>query len=97
MAKPPMSAALRKELRAKINARIELLNLTHASVARALSMTIPQVSRLVQDDDIFSLDRLVDAAARIGLFVRISATRAYGGRRAPNYNPKGTRNISPAA
>jgi len=78
MAKPSSSAALRKELRAKIIARIEQLDLLRSAAEKALGMTAAQISRLEGNEDIFSLDRLVDAAMRIGLSVRISATRPYG-------------------
>ncbi len=36
-----------------------------------------QMSRLNGDEDIFTLDRLVDAAARVGFAVRMTATRPY--------------------
>jgi predicted XRE-type DNA-binding protein len=78
MAKPSPSAALRKELRAKIIARIEQLDLSRSAAEKTLGMTAAQISRLEGNEDIFSLDRLVDAAMRIGLSVRISATRPYG-------------------
>jgi predicted XRE-type DNA-binding protein len=78
MAKPSSSAALRKELRAKIIARIEQLDLLRSAAEKTLGMTAAQISRLEGNEDIFSLDRLVDAAVRIGLSVRISATRPYG-------------------
>jgi hypothetical protein len=35
------------------------------------------MSRLRQEEDIFTLDRLIDAAANIGITVRMSATRPY--------------------
>ena len=41
-------------------------------------MTASQLTRLHAGEDIFSLDRLVDAAAAIGLTVRVTATRPYG-------------------
>ena len=78
MARPSTSAAMRKELRAKIIARIEQLELPRPAVAKALVMTSAQVSRLQGNEDIYSLDRLVDAAVRIGLEVHLSATRPYG-------------------
>ena len=36
------------------------------------------MSRLFDDQDIFSLDRLVDVASGLGLEVRMSAVRPYG-------------------
>jgi hypothetical protein len=35
------------------------------------------MSRLRQGEDVFTLDRLIDAAANIGISVRMSATRPY--------------------
>ena len=78
MAKPSPSAAMRKELRAKLIARIEQLDLSRSAAEKTLGMTAAQISRLEANEDIFSLDRLVDAAVRVGLTVRISATRPYG-------------------
>ena len=77
MAKPSSSAALRKELRAKIIARIEQLDLLRSVAEKALGMTAAQISRLEGNEDIFSLDRLVDVAVRVGLTVRMNATRPY--------------------
>jgi hypothetical protein len=36
------------------------------------------MSRLRQGEDVFTLDRLIDAAANIGITVRMTATRPYG-------------------
>jgi hypothetical protein len=36
-----------------------------------------QMSRLRTGDDVFTLDRLIDAAANIGIAVRMTATRPY--------------------
>ena len=36
------------------------------------------MSRLKKGDDIFTLDRLIDAAANIGITVRMTAMRPYG-------------------
>jgi len=47
-------------------------------------MTAAQISRLEGNEDIFSLDRLVDAAMGIGLSVRRSATRPYGRKQVGN-------------
>ncbi|GEM_PF-1873854 len=78
MAKPASSAAIRNKLRAKIITRIAQLDLPRSAAQNAIGMTAAQFSRLEGNEDIFSLDRLVDAATRIGLTVRISATRPYG-------------------
>lgn len=72
------SALLRQHLREKIVERIDHRELKHAEAAELLGFSLAQVSRLKSDQDIFSLDRLVDAAEGIGLTVRVSATRPYG-------------------
>ena len=77
MAKKPPSAALRQQLREKIQARIAQLNLTQAEAAQQLGLSAAQMNRLLNDQDIFSLDRLIDAAARLGLSVRLNVTRPY--------------------
>ena len=76
-ARPP-SAKLRALLRARINRRIVELDLNRAEAAGELGLTRSQMTRLHAGEDIFSLDRLVDAAAAIGLTVRMTATRPYG-------------------
>jgi len=78
MAAKPPSAKMRALLRKRINRRIEELNMNRAEAAGELGFTRSQMTRLHADEDIFSLDRLVDAAAAIGLTVRMTATRPYG-------------------
>jgi predicted XRE-type DNA-binding protein len=78
MAAKPPSDKLRALLRKRIKKRIDEMNLNRADAARALGLTPSQLTRLHADEDIFSLDRLVDAAAAIGLTVRMTATRPYG-------------------
>lgn len=78
MAAKPPSAKMRTLLRQRINRRIEELNMNRAEAAGELGFTRSQMTRLHADEDIFSLDRLVDAAAAIGLTVRMTATRPYG-------------------
>ncbi len=75
--KPP-STRLRALLRARIKQRIDELNFGRADAAEELGLTASQLTRLHAGEDIFSLDRLVDAAAAIGLTVRMTATRPYG-------------------
>lgn len=94
MARPSTSAALRKELRARIIDRIEQLELKRAAACKTLVMTSAQVSRLESNEDIFSLDRLVDAATRIGLDVRISATRPYGEKEVASRRSSASRNTA---
>ena len=73
----PLSSRLRAQLRKRINRRIDELNLNRSGAADALGFTPAQMTRFAQGEDIFSLDRLVDAAAAMGLAVRMSATRPY--------------------
>lgn len=75
--KPP-SAPLRAQLRERIISRIAELKLRDFEAAEQLGLSPGQMSRLRQGEDIFTLDRLVDAAAHIGIGVRMSATRPYG-------------------
>ncbi len=78
-AKPP-SAKVRALLRKRITERIADLNLNKSDAAAALGFTRAQMSRFAAGEDIFSLDRLVDAASPIELSVRMTATRPYGER-----------------
>lgn len=78
MPKQPPSAALRAQLRERIIDRIAELNLKAFEAAEQLGLSPGQMSRLRQSEDIFTLDRLIDAAANIGITVRMSATRPYG-------------------
>lgn len=71
------SAALRAQLRERILSRILELKLKDVEAAAQLGLSAGQMSRLRAGEDIFSLDRLIDAAARIGFSVRMSATRPY--------------------
>ena len=75
--KPP-SAPLRAQLRARILGRVAELKLRDVEAAGKLGLSPGQMSRLRQGEDIFTLDRLVDAAAHLGIRVRMSATRPYG-------------------
>jgi len=77
MAKKAPSAALRAQLRARIIERIVELNLMDFEAAGELGLSPGQMSRLRAQEDIFTLDRLIDAAASIGITVRLSATRPY--------------------
>jgi predicted XRE-type DNA-binding protein len=77
MATQRPSAAFRKLLREKILARTEQLQLEKAEAAERLGISVTQMSRLADGQDIFTIDRLIDAAVRIGLAVRMTATRPY--------------------
>ena len=77
MARQAPSAALRAQLRKKILKRIDELNLKDFEAAEELGLSPGQMSRLRAQEDVFSLDRLIDAAENIGITVRMSATRPY--------------------
>jgi len=78
MATQSPSAPLRAQLSERILSRIAELNLRDFEAAEQLGLSAGQMSRLRKGDDIFTLDRLIDAAAHIGISVRMSATRPYG-------------------
>lgn len=75
--KVPPSVRLRAQLRARIHARIDELNVSRADAADSMGLSIAQTSRLCNDYDAFSLDRLVDAAEGLGLTVEMRAVRPY--------------------
>jgi len=77
MARHPPSAALRAQLRNRIINRIAELNLKDYEAAEELGLSPGQMSRLRAGEDVFTLDRLIDAAVNIGITVRMSATRPY--------------------
>lgn len=77
MPKHPPSAPLRAQLRERIINRIAELNLKDFEAAEELGLSPGQMSRLRQGEDVFTLDRLIDAAANIGITVRMTATRPY--------------------
>jgi predicted XRE-type DNA-binding protein len=78
MATRPPSAVLRVQLRERIIDRIAELKLKDFEAAEKLGLSPGQMSRLRQGEDVFTLDRLIDAAANIGITVRMTATRPYG-------------------
>ena len=78
MPKQPPSAPVRAQLRERIISRIAELKLKDFKAAEQLGLSPGQMSRLRQGEDVFTLDRLIDAAANIGITVRVSATRPYG-------------------
>jgi predicted XRE-type DNA-binding protein len=77
MAARAPSTKLRKLMRQRICERIDALEMSRVEAGEKLGMNKAQMSRLIADQDIFSLDRLVDAAAAIGLEVRLTAVRPY--------------------
>ena len=78
MPKHPPSVPLRAQLRERIINRIIELKLKDFEAAEQLGLSPGQMSRLRQGEDVFTLDRLIDAGANIGITVRMSATRPYG-------------------
>ncbi len=73
----PPSVKLRARLRERIQHRIEELGVSRTDAADFMGLSIAQTSRLCNDYDAFSLDRLVDAAEGIGLTVEMRAVRPY--------------------
>lgn len=71
------SVVMRRLLREKIRERVLQLQLRHGEAAELLGFSGAQVSRLMGNEDIFTLDRLADAADRAGLSVRMTVTRPY--------------------
>jgi len=78
MPRPAPSAPLRAQLRERMLSRIDELKLRDFEAAGQLGLSAGQMSRLRAGEDIFTLDRLIDAAANIGISVRLTATRPYG-------------------
>ena len=74
---PPQRSTARAK-RERIISRIVELKLKDFEAAKKLRLSPGQMSRLRQGEDVFTLDRLIDAAANIGIAVRMSATRPYG-------------------
>ena len=77
MPKHPPSAPLRAQLRERTINHIAELKLKDFEAAEQLGLSPGQMSRLRQGEDVFTLDRLIDAAANIGIAVRMRATRPY--------------------
>ncbi len=74
LAKPP-SIKLRVLLRERILDRVADLGVSQKQAGEMMGLTQQQVSRLTAGEDVFSFDRLVDAAAGIDLEVRVKAVR----------------------
>lgn len=77
MPKQAPSAPLRAQLRDRIINRITELKLKDFEAAEELGLSPGQMSRLRTGEDVFTLDRLIDAAANIGIAVRMTAARPY--------------------
>jgi len=75
------SLALRSEIMIRIEEFVEESGLTQARAAARLGLTQPRLNALLKGKiDLFSLDALVNAAARAGLHVELRITAP--GRRA---------------
>ena len=73
-----VSPALRAQLAAALVAHIESLLLSQAQAAQHLRIAQPRLNLLMRGHGAsFSLDTLANLAARLGLAVRLSVTRAY--------------------
>ena len=74
MPKHPPSAPLRAQLRERITNRIVELKLKDFEAAEQLGLSPGQMSRLRQGEDVFTLSRLINAVANIGIAARMTAT-----------------------
>ena len=71
------SLKLRAELMMRIDGFHRLSGLTQAEAAKVLGLTQPRLNALLKGKiDLFSLDALVDVAARAGLNVRLVVKKA---------------------
>jgi predicted XRE-type DNA-binding protein len=73
----PPSGILRAQLRKTILKRIDELSLMDGEAADDLGFTPAQMSRLKYNQDVFSLNWLVDVAENIGITVRMRTRRSY--------------------
>lgn len=75
---PPVGLRLRRAVLDEIATRIAHLGITQTEAAGLLGISQPRISALLHRRyDLFSLDSLVDLAARLDLNVRIEVTRPY--------------------
>lgn len=69
---------LKRQLAARIGARVSLMGLTQTAAAEVLGLTQPRLNALPKGRvELFSLDALVEIAARPELTVRVSVPRPY--------------------
>ena len=73
---------LKQELLKSVQSRIDRVRaregLTQAQAADMLGMTQPRLSALVQGHlELFSLEALIEVAAKLGLTVRLNISRPY--------------------
>ncbi|MBS0337133.1 MAG: hypothetical protein JSS40_10040 [Proteobacteria bacterium] len=79
MALSSASKELRDALRARMLKRIEELKLSPKDAAETMGFDRQQMWRFKAGEDRYSFDRLVAAAAGLGLEVRVAAVRPWGG------------------
>ena len=78
MAAVPASKKLRTALRARMMKRIEELGLDRKEAAETMGFDRQQMWRFAAGEDVYTFDRLVDAAVELGLEVRVKAVRPWG-------------------
>lgn len=78
MALTSASKQLRTVLRARMLKRIEELGFSSKDAATVMGFDRQQMWRFAAGDDVYSFDRLVEAAVRLGLEVRVKAVRPWG-------------------
>lgn len=72
------SARLRSALRDRMLKRIGELGLANREAAEAMGFDRQQMWRFACGEDVYSFDRLVEAATGLGLEVRVKAVRPWG-------------------
>ena len=69
---------LKRQLAERIGARVRRMGLTQSAAADRLDLTQPRLNALLRGRvELFSLDALVEIAARVELTVRVTVTRSY--------------------
>ena len=69
---------LKRQLAARIAAHVRHMGLTQSASADELGLTQPRLNALLKGRvELFSLDALVEIAARVELKVRVTVTRPY--------------------
>ena len=79
MAGTPASKKLRTALRTRMLKRIDELGLDRKDAAGAMGFDRQQMWRFAAGEDVYTFDRLVNAAVGLGLEVRVKAVRPWGG------------------
>lgn len=78
MAAISVSKRLRAVLRERMLKRIGELGLESKDAAQAMGFDRQQMWRFAAGEDVYSFDRLVEAAVGLGLEVRVKAVRPWG-------------------